>query len=157
MPFTHTNPAGGGSFALSGAGNSSSPVAADRNPYLDPDNAGGYIDGANDQEEAPSWDAANSRFIDNDLTRNTAAHSREGQNVVYLDTHVEFEKLSNCGINNDNIWIPWVTTDAARATQEEKELGDRSNTGLVGCTLTGTTTLGPVSFEDAFLVNECAE
>jgi prepilin-type N-terminal cleavage/methylation domain-containing protein len=35
---------------------------------------------------------------------NALTHQDEGQNVLYLDTHVEFENTSACGINEDNIY-----------------------------------------------------
>lgn len=35
---------------------------------------------------------------------NSISHEQEGQNVLFLDNHVNFEKSSFCGINNDNIY-----------------------------------------------------
>jgi len=35
---------------------------------------------------------------------NSISHQQEGQNVLFLDNHVNFEKSSFCGINNDNIY-----------------------------------------------------
>jgi len=32
------------------------------------------------------------------------AHQEEGQNVLFMDSHVYFEKRSHCGINDDNIY-----------------------------------------------------
>ena len=32
-----------------------------------------------------------------------------GQNVLYIDGHVNFENTANCGINNDNIYTFWST------------------------------------------------
>jgi len=37
---------------------------------------------------------------------NALAHQQEGQNVMFLDTHVEFEKRSYCSVENDNIYTP---------------------------------------------------
>ena len=35
---------------------------------------------------------------------NAVTHQEEGQNVLFLDTHVNFESNSFCGINEDNIY-----------------------------------------------------
>ena len=35
---------------------------------------------------------------------NTRAHQGEGQNVLYVDGSVDFEKDRNCGVNNDDIY-----------------------------------------------------
>ena len=38
---------------------------------------------------------------------NAITHQQEGQNVLFVDSHVGFEKRSFCGINNDNIYTFW--------------------------------------------------
>jgi hypothetical protein len=38
---------------------------------------------------------------------NTAAHHGWGQNVLFMDSHVGFERYSFCGINDDNIYTYW--------------------------------------------------
>ena len=40
------------------------------------------------------------------------AHQGEGQNVLFMDSHVEFEKRSFCGIEEDNIYTMQPSTDA---------------------------------------------
>ena len=40
---------------------------------------------------------------------NAAQHQDEGQNVLFLDSHVNFEKKPYCGVNEDNIYTYWVT------------------------------------------------
>jgi len=35
---------------------------------------------------------------------NAMAHQQEGQNVMFLDTHVEFEKRAYCSVEDDNIF-----------------------------------------------------
>jgi len=39
---------------------------------------------------------------------NAQPHEREGQNVMFADGHASFEKTSDVGIKNDNIYTPWV-------------------------------------------------
>ena len=95
------------------------PLCADRNPYLD-NNAEAYIDGALDPDlRPPIWDP-DEHYMDIDKTCNSAAHEREGQNVLFNDQHVEFEKTPNCGINNDNIWKYWRNNPPT--DDEEREL-----------------------------------
>jgi hypothetical protein len=38
---------------------------------------------------------------------NAVAHQEDGQNVLFLDNHVGFEKNAFCGINDDNIYTFW--------------------------------------------------
>ena len=68
-------------------------VAADRNPWID----------------SPFEKARDFRSFDPNGSReaikagNAIAHKPDGQNVLFLDIHVSFEKRSFCGINDDNI------------------------------------------------------
>jgi len=45
---------------------------------------------------------------------NAVAHDREGQNVLFLDTHVSYEKRAYCGQEDDNIYTSWDGADKAR-------------------------------------------
>jgi prepilin-type N-terminal cleavage/methylation domain-containing protein/prepilin-type processing-associated H-X9-DG protein len=38
---------------------------------------------------------------------NAQTHQDDGQNVLFVDGHTQFEKESNCGVDNDNIYTPW--------------------------------------------------
>ena len=94
-------------------------------PYFDK-NASNYVDGYMSNEEAPSYeypDRVNNepeKYIDDDKTGNAFPHQREGQNVLFADMHVDFERYANVGIDNDNIWKPW---GAARPTPPDKQVG----------------------------------
>ena len=94
-----------------------------------------------------------SEFSDPDKVRNTAAHQREGQNVLYVDAHVAFEKAPNVGIEDDNIYICWVSNylQTAGTAKEKMQLGEQS--GMPN-TKKGDKKWGPYAKEDAFLVNE---
>ena len=162
LPYNNT--AGATGFPLSSISNSASPIAADRNPYLDR-NAADYIDGTADGEDAPSW--TDGEYYDQDKTGNSAAHQREGQNVLFNDTHVAFARYPNCGIANDNIW-KIQTAKGAALTEQLKQLGLTGITAAgnpqftasgSGGTITVTGGAGdavdlPASAKDAFLVNE---
>jgi prepilin-type processing-associated H-X9-DG protein len=119
---------------------------ADRNPYRDK-NAASYIDGAGG-EKAPKWEPtpAPAHYTDPDKTGNAAAHQREGQNVLFCDSHVGFAKFPNVGISNDNIWKCWTST--ATPTTQLRELGAPS------ITLKPNGDKAPYSGGDAYLVSE---
>jgi len=48
---------------------------------------------------------------------NAVPHDEEGQNVLFLDSHVAFEKKPYCGINDDNIYTYWDGGDIRRGAQ----------------------------------------
>jgi prepilin-type N-terminal cleavage/methylation domain-containing protein len=121
FPFARTNgttsPASG--MPVSVNSQPGCPVAADRNPGLDK-NAATYILGGGqaggtlpagvtaDLPGDPAvWANNNNAYADKDLEYNAYPHQREGQNVLYNDSHVKFETTANVGINNDNIYQRW--------------------------------------------------
>jgi hypothetical protein len=77
------------------------PVAADHNPWMD----------------GARWKASNfANFRWNGLLRqqragNAIAHWLDGQNVLFLDSHVEFMKRSFCGLDGDNLYTSWKGDD----------------------------------------------
>ena len=129
-----------------------SPVCSDRNPYLD-ENAStspttGYLDGRDNKGREPV--IIDGRYEDPDNTGNCAAHQRKGQNVLFNDSHVDFEQFPVVGIANDHIWKYWLQDRDAMdnlspevaAKQRQSGKDARGNDGV------------PESEEDAFLVNE---
>jgi hypothetical protein len=80
-------------------------VVADRNPWLDP-----YTDTTGFR-----WDDQTKTGGLENIKRyqkgNTGPHKREGQNVLFVDNHVYFEKASFCGVNDDNIYTYWNGSD----------------------------------------------
>jgi len=94
MPFSN----GTQSFALSTSSEPGMAIASDRNPFIS-------LDGTS---AAPKLRAD---FVDRSTREgikkgNAVQHQDEGQNVLFLDGHVLFEKSSLCGINEDNIFTP---------------------------------------------------
>ena len=92
MPF--------GLYALTVSSEPGFAVAADRNPFL----------------KSPAAEAKTPAAFKPDLANfkgtqeqakegNAIAHQLEGQNVMFLDTHVEFEKRAYCSIEDDNIYL----------------------------------------------------
>ena len=89
MPF--------GLYALTMASEPGMAVAADRNPWI----------------ESPMSEPKDISLFIPDAGRqaikqgNAVQHEEEGQNVLFVDGHVSFEKVSYCGINDDNIYTFW--------------------------------------------------
>ena len=143
-----------GRYPINTASNAASPVAADRNPYLDknanPSTGQGYIDGEDGVDRPPDWEITEggANYVDYDQTGNAASHEREGQNVLFNDIHVRFEKYPNCGIDNDNIWKAWEEDRVQ--TAPERELGGE----YAGYRVGDFANLGPMDEKDAFLVSE---
>jgi len=91
-----------GLYALTVSSEPGFAVAADRNPFL----------------ESPAGTARDLTLFKPDLTTggfggtsdqakqgNCNGHQLDGQNVMFLDTHVTFEKRSYCSIEDDNIYL----------------------------------------------------
>ncbi|MBN2588379.1 MAG: type II secretion system protein [Sedimentisphaerales bacterium] len=77
-------------FPLTVSSEPGMPVAADPNPWID---------------ESRKWDDFNpDGGKDAIKTGNAITHLEEGQNVLFMDSHVEFETISFCGLNDDNIY-----------------------------------------------------
>ncbi len=125
------------------------PLAADRNPFVDK-NADVYIQDSDVTDPSTIWDdPPGSGYNDTEKKWNAAAHQREGQNVLFNDSHVTFERYPNVGIENDNIWLYWGAdcdptgvspSDSVMQVTSEQPTGD-------GC-------CAPCNERDAFLVGE---
>jgi len=92
MPF--------GQYALTTSSEPGLAVAADRNPWqYSPYAAAKTMPGP------PPFNPDGGR----EAVRvgNAIAHQEDGQNVLFVDTHVGFEKRPFCGINDDNIYTFW--------------------------------------------------
>jgi prepilin-type N-terminal cleavage/methylation domain-containing protein len=48
---------------------------------------------------------------------NSQTHQEDGQNVLFMDGHTNFEKSSRCGVDDDNIYTKWA---GSRATADRK-------------------------------------
>jgi prepilin-type N-terminal cleavage/methylation domain-containing protein len=161
-------------FPVSVNSKPNAPLAADRNPSLDK-NAESYILGSSSgtvqggvlgtaavasSAALPftEWGKNNvNEYRDKDFVYNSAAHQREGQNVMYNDGHVKFESQANVGIDNDNIWqrantpgtFGFVTSGNPK---REREVGGYFP--YSGITDTTYPQLVPCDYEDALLIND---
>ncbi len=93
-----------GLYALTTSSEPGMAVAADRNPFI----------------ESPAAEAKELGLFNPDGGReavkagNAITHQEDGQNVLFLDGHVGFEKVAFCGINDDNIYTFWDGGDIRR-------------------------------------------
>jgi hypothetical protein len=107
--FSYHNPYG--KYYLTTSNEPGMAVSAGRNPWID----------------APGHKAKNfALFVPDKLpykgtteqTRhgNTWSHQGDGQNVLFLDSHVNFEKRPYCSVDDDNIYTYWNGEDKVRGT-----------------------------------------
>ena len=93
-----------GPYALTTSYRPGMAVAADRNPWQD----------------SPFAKARDFHAFNPDGDRkaikagNSIPHKEDGQNVLFMDSHVSFQKCSFCGINDDNIYTYWDGPDIQR-------------------------------------------
>ena len=90
-----------GPYSLTSSNLPGMAVAADRNPWLPSTGA----KGRNFKSFNPAGDRKAIK------AGNTIFHREDGQNVLYIDAHVSFEKRSFCGVNDDNIYTSQNATD----------------------------------------------
>lgn len=76
-------------------------VAADRNPWLDAATEDGRRSAFLPDIEPWNGTAEQAK------AGNANAHGGEGQNVLFLDSHVAYEKRAFCGVMDDNIYTAW--------------------------------------------------
>jgi hypothetical protein len=96
-------------------------------------------------EEAPPWagDAVRGPW-----ELNSPNHNFQGQNVLYLDNHVEWQEHPYCGPNGDNIWLKRKTDGP-----EPDEAGlDSLRAWNDTTSYDGASALPPDSTDDSFLV-----
>ncbi|MFH1716273.1 MAG: hypothetical protein ABIF19_02890 [Planctomycetota bacterium] len=93
-----------GLYALTTSNEPGMAVAADRSPWrASPDVPVKELrlsDRHGDRETEKAW--------------NSITHQENGQNVLFLDGHVAFERNPFCGVNNDNIYTFWDGGDIRR-------------------------------------------
>jgi prepilin-type N-terminal cleavage/methylation domain-containing protein len=115
-------------------------VAADRNPFLDPFTYSNNFDPFN-------YNPCPDPYQDLKYYQmgNAGAHQREGQNVLFMDNHVYFEKESFCGVDDDNIYTSQDTSGSGGIPKEQ---------GIMPVCDAYDTSV-PINLKDSLLVNEC--
>jgi prepilin-type N-terminal cleavage/methylation domain-containing protein len=100
-----------GAYALTVSSEPTMAVAADRNPWFD-----STMDDAAKTTRFTTFIPDTTGFTgstsESAKKGNSLAHQDEGQNVLFLDSHVAFEKRSFVGIDEDNIYTYYAATNA---------------------------------------------
>lgn len=85
-------------------------IAADRNPFINSQDA---VAAEIVDADVADTDITPAQFFwdDDDLegrrNGNSTNHQQDGQNVLFNDGHVAFEKLSYCAVDEDNVYTQW--------------------------------------------------
>jgi len=98
-----------GPFGLTASGDPNLAIIADRNPWMDSP-SGRAKSFAGFRLDVPLVDGTRKQAC----YGNAVSHQGDGQSVMFLDTHVEFEKRPFCGPDDDNIYTSWDGADKAR-------------------------------------------
>jgi prepilin-type N-terminal cleavage/methylation domain-containing protein len=165
MPYFRSTNADPG-FPISTNSDPASPVAADRNPFLDINAK--YLDNTGMPTETTPAPGAQTPCVhwtettvadyrDPEKVFNAAPHQRDGQNVLYADASVKFERFANVGIDKDNIWGVWKTITGVKPPKQEREacstFPSHDKVPASGASIQ-TTGIWPMATDDAILVNE---
>lgn len=89
-----------GLYALNSSCEPGMAVAADRNPWIDSPAAKAKTPFSKFKPDMPPWNGTKEQAN----YGNAIAHKGDGQEVLFMDAHVDFEKRSYCGIKDDNIY-----------------------------------------------------
>jgi prepilin-type N-terminal cleavage/methylation domain-containing protein len=88
-----------GLYALTTSSEPGMAVAADRNPWIpSPDGTAKTFSGF--RPDIQPWNGTS----DQARYGNAVAHQEDGQEVLFMDMHVDFEKRSYCAVEDDNIY-----------------------------------------------------
>lgn len=98
-----------GAYRLPRSDPASVPVAADRSPWIGSPFAK-VRDFSQFSVDGPPYDGTTEPA----RAGNCLTHNSDGQNVLFLDSHVEFVRKSFCGIDDDNIYTSWDGADKMR-------------------------------------------
>jgi len=123
-------------YALTTASEPGLAVAADRNPWIDSPAA----EGADFTLFVPDMPPHNGSS-EQAKAGNAIAHQNDGQNVLFLDSHVEFAKRAFCAVEDDNIYTISSFTDTGAS------LGDKP-------IVAGRQAVVPKNRKDSVLVHD---
>ncbi len=120
-------------------------LVADKGPYYTADGAGlPGSDTLRDQRSGTNppeqWRGLDSLELPNQQWRpyNSRNHAQEGQNVTFIDGHVEFTKTPLVGVHRDNVYTLQSDTESAGI--------------LIGMVPGADQALGPFTNTDSFIV-----
>jgi prepilin-type processing-associated H-X9-DG protein len=137
-------------------------IMADRNPWYDPKLTETAFNGKNIMNCVsligaywePSYVPSVGSERQNIMIGNTQPHEREGQNVLYADGHTSFEKTSDVGVKNDNIYTRMDIESPDELKDESVDpIAWRRGRGCERPDRKGDDET-PATVEDSFLVND---
>ena len=129
-------------YALTVSSSPTMAVAADRNPWIPtPVSPESFADFMPDEDQIALYTNGTS---DTARIGNSKAHQGDGQNVLFLDSHVNFEKRCYVGTENDNIYT--------RATNNTFTSGSQKD--LKGTEVQVYGTQDPLNRKDSWLIQE---
>jgi len=130
-------------YPISTTSNPARAIAADRNPFWqDITDAKTY-----------KWEGTPGKITSDSIpTGNATYHQRDGQNVLFADQHVRFEKIANCGVEMDNIYTVWGTASltATDADESKKQCGKTPDSAAIRTEV--YTAYYPLNESDSYLV-----
>jgi len=90
-------------YALTTSNEPGMAVAADRNPWMPRP--------GEKARDFSKFDPSQTAPMEAQKQSNTTTHQDDGQNVLFMDGHVNFEKRAYCAIDDDNIYTYWDGED----------------------------------------------
>ena len=124
-------------FILTTSSDPGMAVAADRSPWI-PNPSSPFPDTPKDSLDWVEYEiGVNDDDTNKQKSGNSTVHQDEGQNVLFVDSHVNFEKVPGCGVDDDNIY-----TRVGGALQN-RQLGVDET----------TYSSGPFDRKDSFLIS----
>jgi hypothetical protein len=103
-------------YKMTTAGEYGFAIAADRNPWMDgPRGRGGEFSRFMPDLTKLGWTGTTEQA----RLGNASAHQWDGQNVLFLDMHVVYEKRPYCGVEDDNIYTSFDGKDRVRGKPPE--------------------------------------
>jgi prepilin-type N-terminal cleavage/methylation domain-containing protein/prepilin-type processing-associated H-X9-DG protein len=139
MPF--------GAYALTTTAEAGMAVAADRNPWLPASYDAATLTTRWGQFKPDDRNYPSQGTADQAKMGNSDSHQTDGQNVLYIDGHVDFEKRAFVGVNQDNIYTYYTAANVA-TNPYSVMYGASMPKPMV-------TTPDPGSKSDAYLINDC--
>ncbi len=137
-----------GLYALTTSSEPGMAIAADRNPWIDSPAA------ESKAERFSLFNPTGGRETIN--VGNAIQHQEDGQNVLFMDSHVGFEKSPACAINDDNIYTYWDGGDiriGGLPIPTATEPGDRLDSFLVNDGERGAVAPPPPKGRGCFLAD----
>jgi len=96
--YSYHNPYG--LHALTTSSEPGMAVAGDRNPWIESPAAAAKTPFTNFKPNIPPWNGTTEQA----KFGNAITHQEDGQNILFMDSHVDFEKYTYCGVEDDNVY-----------------------------------------------------